>query len=174
MRRDATDIIAPRLPGGLVDRQASLTRVTAQSALPLRRAVFQCARYFRHEMRYDFIQYGQDGRETDPDHVAFLWPDPQALRFAGNDDVLVPAVGAGCFRWRQWQDAPHGWALQWLWLHPYQRRQGLLTAAWPAFRDEFGDFVCEPPLSDAMKGFLAKRGECWHCGRHCRCEKGSG
>ncbi len=46
--------------------------------------------------------------------------------------------------------------MQWIWFHPYFRRQGLLTEAWPKFKEEFGNFCCEPPLSDAMETFLSK------------------
>jgi hypothetical protein len=110
--------------------------------------VWRCAQQFRREFDYDFVQYGYRGRDDDLDHVAFVWPHP------GTCPVLV--VGACCFRWREWTNAPHGWALQWAWLHPDFRRRGLLSAAWPAFRTEFGDFHVERPLSEAMQAFLLK------------------
>ncbi len=46
--------------------------------------------------------------------------------------------------------------MQWVWLHPYMRRKGCLTRAWPIFAERFGQFDCEPPLSDAMQTFLEK------------------
>ena len=70
----------------------------------------------------------------------------------------VDVVGACCFREREWIDAK-AWALQWVWLHPYARRQGVLASAWPHFRRRYGDFHVEGPLSPAMKGFLARMGE---------------
>jgi hypothetical protein len=61
-------------------------------------------------------------------------------------------MGACCFRVRE-----AGWALQWIWLHPYFRDHGYLTAAWDAFRALFGGLYVEPPLSSAMAGFLKAR-----------------
>jgi hypothetical protein len=105
------------------------------------------------------VQYGYEGREENPGDVAFLWPHQEAAD--SGDEFLVPMVGACCFRWREWQDAPDGWALQWAWFHPWHRRRGLLSRSWPAFRQEFGAFLVEPPLSEAMAVFLAARGETW-------------
>jgi hypothetical protein len=138
----APRIRLPRVPADLVWGR-NLTRVTWRSPLPLRRAVWECARHFCRELRYDFPQYGYRGRDSDRDHVAYLWTDPG----------WIPAhvVGAACFRLRE-----RGYALQWAWLHPFFRRRGLLTAAWPAFRTEFGDFAVERPLSEAMQAFLRK------------------
>lgn len=65
-------------------------------------------------------------------------------------------VGACCFRWREWVDAPHGWALQWILLHPYFRHQGILSNAWSLFTQRFGSFHVEEPLSEAMHNFLFK------------------
>jgi hypothetical protein len=65
-------------------------------------------------------------------------------------------VGACCFRWRKWSDHAPGWALQWVWLHPFERSHGVLTAAWPEFKSRFGDFLVEGPLSGAMRRFVAK------------------
>jgi len=154
-----TDIICPWVRGGLLGDDPA--RVTWKSPAPLRRAVYRLARYFQREFRYDFVQYGYEGREDDPDAVAFLWPHVEAV--PGDDRFSFPVVGACCFRWRDWSDAPASWAFQWAWLHPYFRRRGLLSGAWPAFRAEFGGFVVEPPLSDAMAAFLRKAGECASC-----------
>jgi hypothetical protein len=55
-------------------------------------------------------------------------------------------------------DSEHGfpWALGWAWFHPYARRRGYLSQAWPYFRKRFGGFILEPPLSEAMEAFVAK------------------
>lgn len=118
--------------------------VTMRSPLPYRRAVYELAVCFRREFEYDFVQYGYEGKEDDPDARAFLWIEPI-------DDI---AIGGCCFRWRDWSDAPPGWALQWIWLHPYRRGHGLLTKAWPIFKKHFGEFVVERPLSYGMQSFL--------------------
>jgi hypothetical protein len=110
--------------------------VTTASSPRERHVVFQLARYFRREFEYDFIQYGDDGRESDDNHVAFLFVQPGLLYEDGH-----LAFGACCFRWRKWSDAPASWAMQWIWMHPYLRGNGVLTEAWPTFRHLFGDFL---------------------------------
>jgi hypothetical protein len=120
--------------------------VTTTSPIRYRRAVWRLATYFRREFGYDFVQYGHEGHEDDATARAFLW-------FGRN-----VVIGACCFRWREWTDAPAGWAMQWIWLHPYSRSCGYLTRAWPYFRARFGDFHVERPLSRAMAGFLESVG----------------
>jgi hypothetical protein len=131
-----------------VRRPDDLWCVTTRSPVNLRRAVWQLASYFRREFRYDVVQYGLEGRETDTSARAYLWDlvDP--------GDAAHHAIGAGCFRWRRYSDAPPGWALQWVWLHPFERNRGHLTRAWPYFRARFEDFDVEPPVSAAMARFL--------------------
>jgi GNAT superfamily N-acetyltransferase len=151
IRKECTDIICPLIRGGLV--KCLVTRVTMASPLPLRKAVWRHAQFFRREFHFDFEQYGYEGRETNPNHVAFLWIHPESVGM--DDDWLAPIIGACCFRLREGDERAY-WALQWIWMHPFFRRRGLLQIAWPDFCKEFGGFICEPPLSDAMKAFLAK------------------
>ena len=148
IRSDLIDIVAPLIQGRCL---TSVERVTIRSPQAHRRAVYRLARYFRLEMGYDAVQYGFDGREDDPDHVAFLWVHPEGV--GRGSGFRVPCVGACCFRLRD-----EGWALQWIWLHPYVRRQGLVSGMWPQFVEEFGDFAVEGPVSVAMRAFLAKCG----------------
>jgi hypothetical protein len=131
-----------------VRRPDDLWCVTTRSPLKVRRAVWQFASYFRREFRYDVVQYGFQGQETDTSARAYLWD----LVDAG--DVAHHAIGACCFRWREDSDSHPGWALQWIWLHPFERGQGHLTRAWPYFRARFGDFDVESPVSTAMASFL--------------------
>ena len=116
--------------------------------------VEKLARYFRREFDYDCVQYSAvESTTRNKTTEAFLW-SVTGLSATGYIQV---AIGACCFRWRKWKDAPPGWALQWIWLHPYERNQGRLTRAWPYFRERFGDFHVEPPLSPAMRAFVAKQ-----------------
>jgi hypothetical protein len=66
--KGAFDIVCPLIPG----EGKGLIRVTIRSPKRLRKAVYLCAAYFRREFHYDFVQYGLDGDEDDPDHVAFV------------------------------------------------------------------------------------------------------
>lgn len=137
--------------GGISAKACGLgSVVTARSPKLFRQAVEQMAYYFRREFGYDFVQYSSE--EKDDGHRAYLWVLPETL-----ENGKVKAVGACCFRWREWEDAPASYALQWIWLHPHERRKGRLTQAWPYFQERFGKFIPEPPLSPAMKRFLLKR-----------------
>jgi len=123
------------------------------SPLGWKRAVRQHAVFFRREFEYDFTQY--DPADEDPDCRAFVWTEPEALR----DDRYI-ALGSACFR-KRWldEDADDGewwWAMQWVWLHPFVRRDGLLSGTWGYFRNRFGQFKLEQPLSQAMDAFAAK------------------
>ena len=49
------------------------------------------------------------------------------------------------------------WVLQRVWVRPELRRQGLLSAVWPTWRNRYGDFHVTAP-STAMQAFLAAHG----------------
>jgi hypothetical protein len=136
--------------------------VYCASLLSLRKAVYACARRFQREFGYDFVQYGHEGRETDPLSRAFVWTD--GWFSSGGSAIALPTkrlprlvVGAGCFRWREWKNHAPSWGLQWVWFHHLARRKGNLTSAWPYFRARFGNFAVEPPVSAAMGAFLRKQ-----------------
>ena len=71
-------------------------------------------------------------------------------------NIRVRCFGACCFRWREWADAPAGWSLDWVWLHPYFRRRQHLTKAWRQFEQEYGCFHLAKPVSLLMQAFLRK------------------
>lgn len=152
IRPETINIVAPLIRGRHLP---AVLRVTIRSPRAHRRAVYRLAAYFLQEMRFGVLQYGYDGDEDDPDHVAFLWVHPEVVGMSW--EFRAPCVGAACFRQRE----ECGPALQWAWMHPYFRRQGLLSEAWPTFVREFGDFAVEGPVSTAMKAFLA---QCGHRG----------
>lgn len=47
--------------------------------------------------------------------------------------------------------------MQFIRLHPYKRRAGLLGQAWPFFEKRFGEFIPQLPLSNSMTNFLVKK-----------------
>lgn len=143
--KEARAAALARLPSGASRPEA----ITPASPHVFRRSVWTCARYFRREFGYDSVQYGYEGREHDPNSRAFLW-------FANEHSYRSTVIGACCFRWREFSNIPHCWALQWVWLHPYERREGHLLDYWPYFRARFGDFLPEGPVSPAMLSFLEK------------------
>lgn len=126
----------------------SLHPVTAKSKRWEHLLLFRRAEQFRREFHYDFNQWEHPDDRKDPKGRGFLFID-------GTGAV----VGACAFRWRNWADAPPGWAMQWMWLCPRARRTGILTKYWPVFREMFGDFLPEPPFSPAMEAFFAKQME---------------
>lgn len=122
--------------------------VDAASPRMLQAIMYQRARFFRREEGYDFVQWNSEG-ETSPDVRGHLFITPDGV-----------VEGAACFRRRQYKNWPEPrWTMDWIWLIPRARRQGLLTRRWPAFLAEYGAFYVEGPRSDAMKAFLAKHGD---------------
>lgn len=144
MRAHAALGINPHQP---IYSKFPLQAVTARSPITHRRALHRMATYFRREFRYDFIQYDPSERESD--HVGYLFLERNW------DDTIV--VGGTIFRWREYTQEKPGWAMAWIWLHPYERHRGRLTAVWPYFRERFGVFDVEGPISPAMQAFLAKQ-----------------
>jgi hypothetical protein len=135
--------------------------VVPRSPVAHRRAVERLGIYLKREQHFDFPPYDAEEAVHYSDQaqdVAFLWTTHRHADLK-KDEWVHPAIGACGFRWRKWSDAPEGWALAWVWFHPYERRQGHLTRAWPYFRERFGDFLAEPPLSAAMKSFVRKMQE---------------
>lgn len=131
----------------MLELPLQLTPVRWTSGKRNRSTLERLAKYFQREFRYDFIQYISS--EPRSDDIGFLW----SVEIM--DKRVVDAAVGGCvFRSRE-----AGWALAWVWFHPFVRRQGLLSDAWPYFRRRFGSFDVEEPLSDSMDKFLAKQGE---------------
>jgi hypothetical protein len=134
------DTPAAELPHDLIP-------VQFDSPTHLRRAVHTLAGYFQREFHHDQVPWSQHDEE--PSTMAFLWcPTPREQS---------PAIGAACFRARQWKGKPDGYGLVWVWFHPFERRRKHLSRAWPFFKSMFGNFVVEAPRSLSMEAFLAKQ-----------------
>jgi hypothetical protein len=138
-----------KMPMLVPDHGSNPMVVRPDGPIRFRRAVETIARYFRREFHFDFVQYSATDRYCDKRDRAWLWFGHGAVTVT---DPL-PCIGACSFRWREEET---GYALQWIWLHPYCRRRSLLTSAWPMFREWFGEFEVEGPLSEPMEAFLAK------------------
>lgn len=126
-----------------LERDLDASWVDAEAPTWKRKAVYEGARLFRREFGYDFVQWSV---EDDPDAVGFLFSDEEGR-----------ITGACAFRQQQANDA-RPWKLDWIWLCPGARRLGLLSRQWDRFRQRFGVFDIETPISDAMKAFLLQRG----------------
>lgn len=113
------------------------------------REMYERARAFKREFQYDFVQWGSRRADNDP-HV-------QGILFDLPDGRIV---GACAFRWREYEELPAPfWGLQWVWIAPGFRRQGVLSSRWTMLRERFGDFLVEPPVSDAMQTFLNRKND---------------
>lgn len=112
--------------------------------------IYRRAVAFKREMGFDFVQWdGPDG-DRDPHVQGFL---------LGDDAGRI--LGAIAFRRREVEDRsePAFWGLQWVWVCPAARRAGVLSRRWAYFRERFGDFYVEGPVSKEMQAFLRHRGE---------------
>lgn len=121
--------------------------VTVDSLRAIRDHVERFARYFLKERGKGGLQFEAAETSESEGYVKY-----EAHLF--NDGHRY--IGACCFRWREFKDAPASWFMDWMWLHPYFRSRGHLTRAWPLFTTRYGDFHCATPLSHSMKAFLAK------------------
>src|ERR1035437_756131 len=137
-----------------------------QSPLIWLKAIEEMAYYFKRELKFEFPTFKVDERfkpQLQRDRVLVFYktkildhkPTPRNPKDFTNVYTFFGAIGV---RWRQWEDAPASWSLPWVWLHPYERRQGHLTKAWPFLLKMFPNLSVEPPISPAMTGFLTKVG----------------
>jgi hypothetical protein len=124
--------------------------VTHRSKMTLKRAAEDCDTYLLRELDYA-RQY--ERQDDDREHIAYLWTDPTTEDDAGR----LAVFGACCFRNRHFKDYEHPYAMQWVWFHPYARRNGHLARAWPYFERRFGLFIVEGPFSAAMRRFLVSK-----------------
>jgi len=112
----------------------------------LRKIASEFARYFQREHHYDFPPFDES---VDPNSVAvYLFGSGAWLGACGFSPITDRAPGVPAA----------AWILDWVWLHPFFRRKGVLTKAWPQFEAKYGDFLILAPLSPAMKAFVAARG----------------
>lgn len=138
---------------------AGVCMVTSKSTLPYKKAVETIAVAFTREMGYDFRPFSAseysnriyrrpDARTTDENTRSFLWFNEKE-GYRGHWETF-----GGC-TFRLMGDI---WMLMWIWIHPYERRKGHLSAAWPFFQSMFGIVVPDPPMSPELLSFLKKVG----------------
>ena len=137
-----------------------------QSPLSWLKAIEEMAYYFKRELMFEFPTYSANERfkpELQRDRVLVFHrtevlghkPTPRNPKDFINAYTFFGAIGV---RWRKWECAPASWSLPWVWLHPYERRRGRLSKAWPFLLKMFPNPYVEPPISPAMSAFLKKVG----------------
>ena len=138
------------LPAAPYEKDLKLVAVTPQSSMRERSHVERFARYFLREMHTEGIPFEAAESEHSSWHVPY-----KAFLFAREGHY----VGAACFRQREDLDAEKPWLFDWVWIHPFCRRKGVLTAVWGALNAKVGPFKLAHPISVHMKAFLTKVGD---------------
>jgi hypothetical protein len=126
-----------------------LSTVVPQSRMGSRKALEVISVYCRRELESNIIEYVAQRDYEDKDYRGYLWVDLERMR------APLPVIGGAYFRRRE-VEGISTWNLEWVWFHPYVRRHGYLTHAWPFFRSRFGEFSVGPVMSQAMESFLAQ------------------
>ncbi|MGY4816488.1 hypothetical protein ACVNP3_11190 [Pseudomonas chlororaphis subsp. piscium] len=123
--------------------------VDSNAPMWMQKEVYRRAVKFKRDFRYDFVQWAGD----DVNPVKIGWHGQ--LFPAGPDGTI-----AGACALSNEHPGPGGveWTLAWVWIAPKYRRQGLLAAHWPGLIERYGSFFIEPPLSEAMQGFVRSYG----------------
>ena len=127
-------------------RSAEPLKVTRKSALKLRKQVERFAIYFQREFDYPLQEFAAHEKG---EYTAYLFSDCEVC----STHVWV---GACCFRPESYSQPVRRETLRWIWIHPYERQRGVLSAAWEVLQSNHGDFFVEPPLSPAMLNFVLK------------------
>ena len=83
--------------------------------------------------------------------TVYLWTDVSSY---SNFECTV--IGACGFYEKTYSDGFKEWMLGWIWLNPVVREKGLLREQWAEFKEKFGEFAVEAPLSNSMRAFLKK------------------
>ncbi len=156
------DYYSLTLPVGvLATFERSPTLVLPTSPLLMRKRVEKFAKHFKREMNFDFPQFEASESTRDSYFVpyeAFIFHKSANDLWFGEGPVKQRFFGACCFRWREWENAPAEWSLDWIWFHPYFRSRGYLKEAWPFLEKRYGQFHIAEPLSCSMEKFLNKVG----------------
>jgi hypothetical protein len=138
----------PSMVSELTKKGIQAELVTCDSPEWKHTEMYHRALAFKREFHYDFIQWKSREGDEDPDVHGYLFTTEKG-----------EIVGACTFRNRSDDRAIKKWGLQWIWLCPRERRKGHLARRWSAFRQQFGDFFVEPPVSEDMQAFLHKHGD---------------
>lgn len=135
-------------------------RVSLRDSIEKKQAIETLATYASRELQWDLVPFNADENEVQDDFVpwtAYLFHGEFMPPYDLDDHYKnVLYFGACCFREQENEDGVYRWELNWVWLHPYFRRRGWLTRAWPLFKQEFGSFEVSTPQEEAMKSFLLK------------------
>jgi len=131
----------PRTPSGDVPELHLVTRDG-----PLRKMVDQLQGCLGAELGYRMTGW----------HEAWVWGQDDGFALFDHHDFLVER---GTHRVIPDSEC---WDLTRIWMRPALRRRGLLSAAWPRWRERYGEFRVERPLSPSMAAFVQQRRDRFH------------
>ena len=114
-------------------------RVTRESPTWIHKRLHYIATVLSRENGYSFIMWNEHG----DDGPGYILTDGRGL-----------ALGGCALRWREWTNAPASWMLQWIWIAPPYRRQGLLRDTWLMLTSQYAGIMPESPFSLGMARFL--------------------
>jgi hypothetical protein len=126
-------------------RDLRLQRVNGADRLSYRRAVETIGYYFKREFRYDFRPYSTLRRWKDNPEIGYLW---LTMDVATHHSFVLGACS--------FNTQPERAELIFVWLHPYIRNRGVLTASMPYFQRQMDKFVVLGPCSAAMQHVAEK------------------
>ena len=131
---------------------AELTMVPPEASLQLHELVFQVGYYFMREMtpKNELVNYFVKP-QPELQQVGWLFAQPCPTEYG----EMGALIFGGCkFSWLQ-----ERWRMRWVWIHPFERRRGILARNWKRLEEQHGaDFDLEGPASPAMEQFLRIHG----------------
>jgi hypothetical protein len=122
--------------------------VDTRSPLWLHKRVFEIAQALKRDEGYDFTQWSETGEQARSNQThAILFVEPAGI-----------VIGAAAFSFMAWENHPPGWHMNFVWIAEPWRRRGQLSRRWAGFRERYGAFTLDHPLSEAMESFATKHG----------------
>lgn len=134
--------------------------VSPSSPILHREFVETFAIHLRREFHYDSVPFKATETTFSSDYApyeAYLFHELARDLIEIDQPTRQRCIGACEFRRMDSSDATTGWSLQWVWFHPYFRRRGHLSSVWSQFKEKYGEFHVQIPLSAAMEKFIEKQ-----------------
>lgn len=131
--------------------------IDAESPRELKDGLEKIALYFKRESLFDCVQYKSKLHinSVENETIGLIFYDVAIDETTdAHRDIPLRILGGGCFKKVSQQKV---WCLDWIWLHPYERRKGLLSTHWEDVEERFGKVIFSKPLSKAMEAFITKK-----------------
>jgi hypothetical protein len=138
--RNVVDVFDPRPNHALRKRyEEDGTFVPVSSSGSSSGRLYQIARMLMRENGYDVPPW--DEKENDGHGYLIV-------------DYEGRALGGTAVCWQEWTNSPACWVLDWIWIAPPYRRQGMMRKTWEMCREKYPGIIPRPPFSAAAKAFF--------------------